>query len=206
MAGIEKLLNFLEWSKDTDLTTYVIVDFMSKIRQMPSGAIDTIGEAIHAVHNASASVSCNIESIHFIYDSYVELCLKKACRFRRYDPADSIEVIGMNEQSPIPKQLNKFWSSGSNKETVQLLSRKLNYPSFIFGSMVVNSELIPAMNADQEIDELNYWIEEGKMGIPPHIDWAIRNRNIERFVILSNDTDGFAYLCEFIPHFISMGV
>ena len=67
-----------------------------------------------------------IESIHRIYDSYIDLCLKEPGYLRRYDPSDAIELVGMSEQSEIPKQLQKFWSSIPNKENIQLLSRKRN--------------------------------------------------------------------------------
>ena len=170
VSEIEKLLDLSQWSCDTDLNTHVIVDFMSKIRQMPLGEMSNIGRAIEGVYKSAASISRMIESIHMIYDSYIELCLKEPCRLRRYDPSDAIELVGMSEQSEIPKQLQKFWSSIPNKENIQLLSRKRNDPSVISSSMVVNGELLPALCNGNEIPELNSWIEEGEMHSLPHID------------------------------------
>ena len=112
VSEIEKLLNLSEWSRDTEIDTHVIVDFMSKIRQMPLNDMNTKGESVNAMLNSSASVSSKIELIHFCYDSYTELSLKEPCRYRRYDQTKaSIEVVGMSAESPIPKQLDKSWSS-----------------------------------------------------------------------------------------------
>ena len=111
----------------------------------------------------------------------------------------------MSAESPIPKQIEKFWSCDKNKENIQLLSRKSENPLLLHGSVVLNNELIPAKHAGKEVAELNNWVEEGEMGIIPHIDWAIRSKNIKRFVILSNDADAFAYLCAFLHHFLSLG-
>ena len=188
------------------VNSHVIVDFMSEIRQMPLGEMSNIGRAIEGVYKSEASISCMIESIHMIYDSYIDLCLKEPGYLRRYDPSDAIELVGMSYQSEIPKQLHKFWSSIPNKENIQLLSRKINDPSVISSSMVVNGELLPALCNGNEISELNSWIEEGEMHSLPHIDWAIRYKNAKRIIVLSNDTDEFAYLCHYMPHFFSLGV
>ena len=39
-----------------------------------------------------------------------------------------------------------------------------------------------------------------------HIDWAIRVQNCKRVVIVSNDTDTFALLLHYTPHFQDLGV
>ena len=70
---------------------------MSKIKQMPLGEMSNIGEAIEGVYKSIASISHITESVHMIYDSYIELCLKEPDCLHCYDPSDAIELVGMSE-------------------------------------------------------------------------------------------------------------
>ena len=58
----------------------------------------------------------------------------------------------MDELTPIPKQIQKFWASSKNKENIQLLARKmtlLNLDKVVFSGMVVNNEIIKAQRQEQ---------------------------------------------------------
>ena len=146
---------------------------MSKIRQLPLGKISSIQEAIDCVRNSASSISGMIEIIHFVYDSYIELCLKEACRLRRYNPDDGIELIGMTEKSEFPKQLDKFWGCVSNKEKIKVNSRKIHNTnaSVVSSSIVINGEDLPALHDGVEIPEVLSWVEEGEA--PPADQVAI---------------------------------
>ena len=115
VVEIEKLLDLTIWSRDTILPTHVVVDFMSKGRMMPMAEYDSIGNFLGAVIKAAVTISRRIQCAHFSHDSYIELSLKEGERLRRNNPADGIEMIGMNLDSPLPQQVEKFWACDKNK-------------------------------------------------------------------------------------------
>jgi len=39
--------------------------------------------------------------------------------------ASGIDIIGMNKDTPIPQQLDKFWASEKNKRNLQLLVKDM---------------------------------------------------------------------------------
>ena len=56
-------------------------------------------------------------------------------------------MVAIDELTPIPKQIQKFWASSKNKKTIQLLARKmtlLNLDKVVLSGMVANNEIIKA--------------------------------------------------------------
>jgi len=51
------------------------------------------------------------------------MSLKEGERMRR--AASGIDIIGMNKDTPIPQQLDKFWASEKNKRNLQLLVKDM---------------------------------------------------------------------------------
>ena len=73
--------------------------------------------------------------------------------------------------------------------------------------MMIDGELYPAVTSTgQEIPALLNCIEEGEQHCIPHIVWAIRVKNAERVIVLSNDTDMFVLLTHYMEYFSSIGV
>ena len=68
-------------------------------------------------------ISHESDCIHLVLDSYIEMSLKEGERMRRIDPTTGINIVGMTRDTPIPQQLDKFWSSQENKQNLQLLVR-----------------------------------------------------------------------------------
>ena len=70
---------------------------------------------------------------------------------RRTDPTSGIDIIGMNRDTPIPQQLDKFWASHENKQNLQLLARDIvEYRAFVNGTIIAsyvvsNDEVLSAM-------------------------------------------------------------
>lgn len=140
---------------------------MSKIRQMPLAEFPTLGAVINAIINSAASLCQKPELIHLVLDSYIEMSLKEGERMRRTGSTTGIDIIGMNRQTPIPHQLDKFWASVENKRNLQLLVRDMvcnqtsGNTTVIVSSVVIDDEVLPAKSADgEEIPELLNWIEE----------------------------------------------
>ncbi|KAH3752919.1 hypothetical protein DPMN_187545 [Dreissena polymorpha] len=108
IGEIESRLDICKWSRESLLPTHVIVDFMSKMRQMPLAQLSTLDDAINAVIISASSICEEPEYIHLVLDSYVEMSLKEGERLRRGEEATCIAIIDMSRDTPIPQQLNKF--------------------------------------------------------------------------------------------------
>ena len=67
-----------------------------------------------------------------------------------------IDIIGMNRDTPIPQQLDKFWASEQNKRNLQLLVRDMvcnqacGNATIIVSSVVSEDEVLPAKAAGGE--------------------------------------------------------
>ena len=72
--------------------------------------------------------------------------------------------------------------------------------------MLIKGEVLPALHDGVEIPELLSWVEEGEAHCIPHIEWAIRSKQVKRIIVMSNDTDMFALLVHFMSYFSSIGV
>jgi hypothetical protein len=66
---------------------------------------------------------------------------------------------------------------------------------------------LPAIaSSGEEIPDLLNWIEEADARLVVHVDWAIRVQICKSVVIVANDTDTFALLLHYTPHFQDLGV
>jgi hypothetical protein len=98
-------MDLTQWSKESTLATHVVVDFMSKMRQMPLAQFPTLGAVINAIITSASYVCQESEFIHLVLDSYIEMYLKEGEGMRRTDSTTGIDIIGMNKDTPIPQQL-----------------------------------------------------------------------------------------------------
>ena len=106
----ETKLDLQQWNKNACLSSHIVVDFMSKVRQMPLKEMSTLGELVNATISSVTGICHEQECIHLVLDSYLEYSLKEGERLKRTD-VSPIEIIGMNTQTPVPRQLEKIWSS-----------------------------------------------------------------------------------------------
>ena len=125
IGEIEPRLDLTKWNQQTTLATHVVVDFMSNMRQMQLAHFRNFGAVIDSIINSASCLSQNVKFIHLVLDSYIEMSLKEGERMRRTDPSTGIDLIGMNRDTPIPLQLEKFWASQENKRNLQLLVRDI---------------------------------------------------------------------------------
>ena len=110
VTEVEKQLDLTAWSRDTELRTSVVMDFMSKARMIPISELQSIGDLLRAVIKSALKVSRMVMCTHFAHDSYIDLSLKECERSRRYNTSAVIEMVGMMVDSPVPQQVDKFWA------------------------------------------------------------------------------------------------
>ena len=145
------------------------------------------------------------ESLHILCDSYLDHSIKEGERLRRAGNLGAIELSLLNECTPIPQQIDKFWNFSSNKIRLLQFARKvdvaqvrLRLGDIIVSGMVVNQEQVPAViysseTESVEIPELTSWQEEADERIVPDAFWAV-HQGCERLVVISNVTDSIVRL------------
>ena len=215
MAEIESKLteikNMTSWEKETCLRTAVMVDTMSKMRQLSFKNYGSIGDFLCSIMNSSVGISYMIHSCHFLLDSYVQFSMKDSERLRRSDGVEGLDIVGMDCNTPIPVMPERFWTSEKNKENIQLVFRgthnHLNRNiDMIFSSMIYEGELLAAKNDSGEIPELNNWLEEADSKVIIHVEYALRVQKCTRVIVLSNDTDTFILLLYYTSEFKELGL
>lgn len=216
-AELEKNLQPVDYqfNRENPLTTHVVLDFMSKIRQLPNlrSTFTNFGEVIQEVFQSANRVCPSVGITHIVFDSYRELSIKEGERIRRAGEHSAIELAVVDESVPIPHQMDKFWASSVNKQNLQLLARDVgerDLQDVVLSGMVVNEELISArlkLNGSpaSDLSLLNNWQEEADCRIINHVHWAVR-RGCKRVVVMSNDTDTVILLLHYIDVFKEGGL
>ena len=210
VAELEKCLTDDDkvFHPDSQHITHVIIDFMSSTRH--NQAYTKFGDMVNAAHLSSTEFKTTMTLI--AYDSYVELSLKEGERLRRACE-DTIDVIEIKEDTPLPKQMPPFWALSSNKVKLQLLSRKValrDIPNIVISGMVVDDELLPAQISEngfppQDLPELSSWIEEADSRIPQLVYWSAQH-GCRRILVFSNDTDSVCYALRYFDKFAELGL
>ena len=187
---------------------------MSKIRQYRNlSSFTDFGQVIQRTLSATKKV-CPADRLHIVFDSYCELSVKKGERIcRAADCGGEIDVITLSESVPIPKQVEKFWASGKNKQALQILARTVSLRDFknvVVSGMVVNEEILQAMAQEDlgtaiNVPELSNWQEEADNRLISHIAWSVE-RGCKRILVLSNDTDSIALILRYLPEFKCKGL
>ena len=83
MDEVESKLDMNPWDKNSDLHTHVIVNFMSKLQQMPLVQFQTIGNVITSNISSMPRLSKHVEYIHLVFDSYIENLLKEGVQMKQ---------------------------------------------------------------------------------------------------------------------------
>ena len=76
VSEIEPQLDLTQWRSESTHATHVVVDFMSKMWQMPLAQFLPLGAVINAIISSTSSLCQEPEFIHFVLDSYIEMSLK----------------------------------------------------------------------------------------------------------------------------------
>ena len=73
---IHPQLDLSQWSMMSALVPHVVVDFMSRVLQMPLHQFPTLGAAVNAIITSASHLSQDPQFIHLVLDSYIEMSLK----------------------------------------------------------------------------------------------------------------------------------
>ena len=181
------------------MKTSIVVDFMSLAKKVNTNNITVLQDMFQKVFNDAYGV-CNTGQMDIVYDSYVETSLKELERNRRSLQVKPLTYINLQQDTPRPVQMERFWACSKNKENLQVLSRdfyinlsKSKQLKFVLSGYLTDSsgvqDCIEVTNGVKKvIQQLESSIEEADGRMIPHVAEAAKN-GIERVVVLSNDTD-----------------
>ncbi|XP_069092632.1 protein FAM200A-like [Pleurodeles waltl] len=80
-------------------------------------------EVVQIVLQTSKSV-CTLQKLQFAFDSYLERSVKECERIRGMSTSGTIDLTFIKNSTPVPVQLEKFWSSAANKMNLEMLTRQ----------------------------------------------------------------------------------
>ena len=88
---------------------------------------------------------CNVNQLHFIFDSYLSNSLKPSERLHR--KSTPIELATITEETPLPAQMDKFWACDNNKIRFQKFPSNfiLDHVTKTQGCITVTSGVIRTM-------------------------------------------------------------
>ncbi|KAL4238796.1 hypothetical protein ACF0H5_003503 [Mactra antiquata] len=198
---LEKFIDVsVEYSPSTwcEMNTVWLVDVMANIRKINIRGLKTFEHLCNSFLRMISMLCSKATRVDFVFDSYVETSVKQSERIRRYT-TKSIEICSINEDTPLPANMDTFWSSNSNKCKFQTLLRKYitcnasncKFQVVVSGTMQSRSKLFCTSIMEGEckaFPELDIDIEEADVRLIPHALHATR-QGLERCVLLSGDTD-----------------
>ena len=183
---------------------------MANIRKVRTKDLSSFGALFDAFTQMTSTISRMSGRNHYFMDSYHEGSLKDSERQRRIK-VRPIELASIQDSTPIPMDMNTFWSSSNNKLLLEkhlhgrLVKLALEDPSHV---EVVVSQIQPSndhpcikvVQEQRELAHLRSDMDEADMRIIPHVMDAVScgNRNV---VVLSNDTDVIVLLLYYIDVF-----
>ena len=195
-------------AKDSELQTACIADVMANIRKIKTKDIQTFGDFCEQFLDYISAVGQEPHRLDLVFDSYVEGSIKDSERNRRQDKAP-IEMNYIHYDTPLPMEVDRFWSSSNNKLKLQMLlhtqaiKRGIETPSTVhvvascFSGASDGATCIGVMNGNSaEIADLCPEVEEADARIIPHAMHAVKS-GIQCIVVLSSDTDVFVLLMHY---------
>ena len=211
MTTLESSLIEDGYKVDKKIEGHIIIDFMSSIRKIPFSKLSTFSDVFESMWKSMTSVS-KFDTIHIVYDSYIDDSIKEAEGIKRAKESDPLEYTDLSLQSPLPVQLDRFWACSRNKEKIQALSKsffsdksKVSNKTIILSGYTSNSwESFPAdkyiEGSNNILTEFELPIEEADLRIIPHVQYAIKEGNL-RVTVTSNDTDVVVLLIHYYKVF-----
>ena len=189
---------------------------MSMVRQISFSKMSKISDIFEEMWKIIRFIS-KADTIHIVYDSYIEGSIKDYERVGRAQETEPLEFVNLTRNSPLPVQFNRFWVCSKNKENIQIISRKyfieraaeqnnhIVLSSYVTDAEgIVNSEAIIDNNVFS-IEGLNVDIEDADSRLIPHIFYQSKN-DAKRVSVSSNDTDVFVLLVHYCAKFSYQGL
>ena len=193
------------FSTQSKLKTAYLVDVMANIRKIKIKENKTFGHLCKSFFNYVFKIGEVTDRIDFVFDSYMEGSIKDSERRRRQTVA-AIDLNDIENSTPLPVEMDRFWGSSNNKLKLEILlhtevleeeRKKSSSVQVIASSFSGTSLMVPCYSVENglksEIKELCTDIEEADARLIPHSMHAVKN-GVKRLVVMSSDADIFVLL------------
>ena len=195
VTEIEKYLieDDYDFSKSGQFKTALIIDFVSNPRKIDTTQCQIFKDILAKLWSISIIYnSCTFQRLDIIYDSYIEQSIKFSKRQMQV-ATNGILVFNIECSSYIPSQMEKFWAFSKKKENLQLISE-----FFFIEKALENSKCLTLSGIIGDSDTCNgIQCSQYKNGITS-------NKEKQRIVLLSNDTDVLVLVLYFMQYFTSI--
>ena len=118
-------------------------EFLKKSKDEQRFKYPTFYQAVESIVKSAIKICQSVEQ-HFIFDSYISNSLKGAERSQRC--MASIELAYIDADTPLPKQMMKFWGSDDNKILFQNYAAQHILSSKNMNQVIVTSGTIHNKN------------------------------------------------------------
>ena len=177
-----------------------LVDVMANFRKVDIKRLNMFGELCANLVDYVLSIAVRSTRIDFVFDTYIENSVKDSERGRR-SRSRAIEMGSLACATPLPVDMDSFWSSSNNKTKLQQLLREqlVDLPSGRCSAELVASGVDGESpqhcqsvhnGTVTHLSDLDIDIEESDERLVPHAMHAVKTGSV-RIVLLSSDTDVF---------------
>ncbi len=199
LLDADQMTNPSSW---TSLPSAFVVDVMANIRktyQVCSVKMTTFGDLCFRFFKFVLNSCPSHSRLDFVFDSYIQNSVKDSERQRRAR-IKSIEYSTLTESTPLPKDIETFWSNINNKAALQSLLKawilenapKLCPQTFIVlsGTIGISEKHCKSIHNELVIDkpQLDSKLEEADIRLVPHCLDCVKD-GAKWVVILAIDTD-----------------
>lgn len=180
--------------------TGYILDVMAALRRIGAKQHANFGQFTDALLKYTKMSAKYAQRIDFVFDSYQEKSIKDSERRRREKTAP-IELHDIKRETPVPADMDRFWSSKNNKLKLQSLIHEeaLRQAHDLFpnveitvsqfsGSEIAKSCYSSMTGLISENRELNTNLEEADVKTIPHASHLVK-KGLKSIIVLSQDTD-----------------
>lgn len=175
---------------------FFLIDVMAPVSKISTKVIETFGQFIDSFIRIVDSHCMNAKRVDYAFDQYADGAIKDAACQCRTTKAP-IDLAYFDRNTPLPKNMNTFWSSNKNKVKLQILlyecivmKNRQEASSTI--TVLSNIEMIPAVlihfGEIINVPELYSNIDEAGDRLIIHMVHSLQCGH-KNAVFLSNDTD-----------------
>lgn len=214
LKELEKVLSPEDYCYENKHKSAFTIDVMSNIRRLKTTGHSTFLDMI-SVFYSSIRKYMEVGRSNFVFDVYHDKPSVKDCERLRRQQKVPINLSEIDFSTPLPKEMDSFWPSSSNKLLLEkllyksLCAKESNFP-IVIGQLVPNDEkwqclirqdtsnIIPHMTSQP-------YLEEADLQIILHVLNSIESGFVVN-VVLSNDTDVVVALLYYMSLFRKKGL
>jgi len=161
---------------------------MANIRKLQEKKCNNFQDFCNAFLGLVTASTKAATRIDLVFDSYIEKSLKDSERQRR-ERKSPVELHEVSGETPLPREMDRFWPSSDNKVKLEslihkeALERKWTSPSveIVVSRFCGPGDSIPCSSKKQEVTsrfpELEVSLEEADMRCIPHMMHAVNQGN-----------------------------